>query len=99
MPVKFLVLAIPTPLLQAHVQLPHVMAETEADFSVMVVMASREEMVAMPVESATAAMVVMALSERWAQQGQMERMRVQQAEQAEREPWVAPGATAVTAEP
>jgi hypothetical protein len=98
MPGKFLVLAIPTPLFQARAQLPHVMAGTVADFSAMVVMASPEEMVAMPVESEMAAMAAMALSVQWAQRERLEPMRVRQAEQAERGQRVAPGATAAMAE-
>lgn len=95
---KFLVLDIPTPPLQARAQLPHVMAGTAADFSVMEVTVTPAEMVAMPVESAMAATVEQASSGRWVQQEQREQLRAQQAAQAEREQQVAPGAMAVQAE-
>lgn len=95
---KFLVLAIPTPPLQVRAQLPHVMAGTAADFSVMEVMVTPAEMVAMPVESVTAATVEQASSGRWVQQEQREQLRAQQAAQAEWAQRVASGAMAVQAE-
>jgi hypothetical protein len=95
---KFLELDIPTPPLLVRAQLPHVMAGTEAVFSVMEVMVTPAEMVAMPVESVTAATVEQASSGRWVQQEQREQLRAQQAAQAEREQQVAPGAMAVQAE-
>lgn len=95
---KFLELDIPTPPLLVRAQLPHVMAGTAADFSVMEVMVTPAEMVAMPVESVTAATVEQASSGRWVQQEQREQLRAQQAAQAEREQQVAPGAMAVQAE-
>ena len=95
---KFLELDIPTPPLLVRAQLPHVMAGTAADFSVMEVMVTPAEMVAMPVESVTAATVEQASSGRWVQQEQREQLRAQQAAQAEREQQVEPGAMAVQAE-
>jgi hypothetical protein len=81
-----------------HALLRHVTVVTEAVFSVMEVMVTPAEMVAMPVESVTAATVEQASSGRWVQQEQREQLRAQQAAQAEREQQVAPGAMAVQAE-